>query len=453
MAVNFHSHFLLSFSRKSPPEQPTPRPQTVAAFHFLYKENLQVEIPKPLVQDFSIPPFLSKTFDLVEDPALDSVISWGDGGQSFVVWDPLEFARLILPRNFKHNNFSSFVRQLNTYGFRKIGTDKWEFANECFLRGKRHLLKNIHRRKSPHSQQAENTVGSSLEVGKPSVEDEIERLRRERTMMMQEVIELQQQHRGTIQHMEAVNEKLQAAEQKQKQMVSFLAKVFQNPAFLARLQPKDQMRIMSRRTAKRFVKHQQNKQDMLSLSAAGQIVKYEDDLENLATTSENPHLIPGASELIAHSISEDQLKNLDLGADVPSCQVENMGSHEFDMPDDLSGPLEQVRMGISELEPIESFPEYSICFPEELGKEKNFPELLSPGFEELVRPDENWDMGFEAGAGMSSSNTEVWGNFSNIVAPEFGVISGMSDNWDVSSSEVAVGPGVDMWPADESWPA
>lgn len=74
-------------------------------------------IPEPLerLYETPIPAFLSKTFDLVDDPILDPIISWGRSGQSFVVWDPVEFARIILPRNFKHNNFSSFVRQLNTY--------------------------------------------------------------------------------------------------------------------------------------------------------------------------------------------------------------------------------------------------------------------------------------------------------------------------------------------------
>nr|CAD1830279.1 unnamed protein product [Ananas comosus var. bracteatus] len=91
--------------------------------------------------------FLTKTYQLVDDPAVDDVISWNDDGSTFIVWRPAEFARDLLPKYFKHNNFSSFVRQLNTYGFRKIVPDRWEFANDCFRRGERRLLCDIHRRK------------------------------------------------------------------------------------------------------------------------------------------------------------------------------------------------------------------------------------------------------------------------------------------------------------------
>ncbi|PWA33868.1 Heat shock factor (HSF)-type, DNA-binding [Artemisia annua] len=182
------------------------------------------------------PPFLNKIYDIVDDQSVDHIVSWSRNGQSFVVWDPHAFSTNLLPRYFKHNNFSSFVRQLNTYGFRKIDPDIWEFANEGFIKGKRHNLKNIKRRKTlPQPPVPQQVVSPCVEVGKYGIDGEVKRLKRDKQILMMELVKLRQQQQNTRAHLQAMELRIQGTEKKQQKMMSFLAKAMQNPDFIQKL--------------------------------------------------------------------------------------------------------------------------------------------------------------------------------------------------------------------------
>jgi osomolarity two-component system response regulator SKN7 len=75
---------------------------------------------------------------MLENPSDESVVRWGNDGDSFVVLEVCrrvalnmkkflltvaqneKFTKHILPKHFKHSNFASFVRQLNKYDFHKV---------------------------------------------------------------------------------------------------------------------------------------------------------------------------------------------------------------------------------------------------------------------------------------------------------------------------------------------
>ncbi|KAI0161285.1 hypothetical protein GGR57DRAFT_490067 [Xylariaceae sp. FL1272] len=109
-----------------------------------------------------IPPFVQKLNSFLETSKNTDLIRWSDKGDSFIVLDEDEFAKTLIPELFKHNNYASFVRQLNMYGFhKKVGLSDnsmkaserknkspSEYYNPYFRRGHPNLLWLINKPKS-----------------------------------------------------------------------------------------------------------------------------------------------------------------------------------------------------------------------------------------------------------------------------------------------------------------
>jgi hypothetical protein len=63
--------------------------------------------------------FLLKTYQILQTESHSHVVGWVDDGIAFKIHNVALFQSSVLPKYFKHSNFSSFVRQLNMYDFHK----------------------------------------------------------------------------------------------------------------------------------------------------------------------------------------------------------------------------------------------------------------------------------------------------------------------------------------------
>ncbi|XP_052328671.1 heat shock factor protein 1-like isoform X3 [Oncorhynchus keta] len=183
-----------------------------------------------VVSGSNVPAFLTKLWTLIEDPDTDPLICWSPNGNSFHVFDQGQFSKDVLPKYFKHNNMTSFVRQLNMYGFRKVvhieqgglvkpEKDDMEFQHPYFIRGQEPLLENIKRKVTNVSNvKHEDLKMSSDDVSKiltnvqnikgkqETIDSQIIAMKHENETLWREVASLRQKH---VQQQKVVNKLIQ----------------------------------------------------------------------------------------------------------------------------------------------------------------------------------------------------------------------------------------------------
>jgi len=120
-----------------------------APFFFYRDHSTEVDDDPltPLTPLARVPNFPAKMHAILSRPDLADIVAWMPHGRSWRVLKPREFEIRVIPTYFDHQKFSSFIRQANGWGFRRItqGRDRNSYYNELFLRGMPHLCKKMKR--------------------------------------------------------------------------------------------------------------------------------------------------------------------------------------------------------------------------------------------------------------------------------------------------------------------
>ncbi|KAK9477470.1 hypothetical protein V1514DRAFT_333746 [Lipomyces japonicus] len=180
------------------------------------------------------PAFVLKLWTMVNDSKNAAHIQWMPDGLSFQVVGREQFEKTVLPKYFKHSNFSSFVRQLNMYGWHKVqdvtagamhsGEETWQFKSPNFIKGREDLLDNIVRNRGSKGSDEEeepdiHQVIEELEVirhSQQSISEDLKRIKHDNELLWRESYQTRERH----QNFSATLEKI----------LRFLASVYGNPS-------------------------------------------------------------------------------------------------------------------------------------------------------------------------------------------------------------------------------
>lgn len=175
---------------------------------------MPVKAIAPPIPTQGVATFITKIWKILEISDYQRLISWSECGKNVIIHDYPNFSKEILPHYFKHNNFNSFVRQLNLYGFRKVvhpelavlskvqEKEPTEFWHPNFRRGHPELLSLVQRRpvsriSSEEKKPELNKVLTDIHQMKGKQEnigDMLEAMRRDNLHLKRDLELLREQH-------------------------------------------------------------------------------------------------------------------------------------------------------------------------------------------------------------------------------------------------------------------
>ena len=108
------------------------------------------------------PNFLLKLYQILENKDYKDIIEWSEDGKYFIVKNLHDFTENILPKYYKHNNYSSFIRQLNMYDFHKKKGNPNEhiFEHTYFIKDRKDLLKLVKRKSKKETNLNYNNINN-----------------------------------------------------------------------------------------------------------------------------------------------------------------------------------------------------------------------------------------------------------------------------------------------------
>jgi hypothetical protein len=165
----------------------------------------------------AIPAFLQKLLQMLEQ---EDYINWSSDGLSFSVTSQTDFCEKVLPKYFKHNNFTSFIRQLNMYGFHKILPlsqleNQMEFKHDQFNKHEQKYEK-INRRKQ------EEVAGFGLK----EIILELSQIKRHQVAINNEIIGMKRENQDAWTQSLLLQQEYEKQKDTIEKILGFLAQVF-----------------------------------------------------------------------------------------------------------------------------------------------------------------------------------------------------------------------------------